>query len=230
MDKEKILVVDDEYHIVELIKFNLEKNGYRVIQAIDGKDALEKAKEEKPDLIVLDIMLPKIDGIEVCKTLKKDIVTEKISIIMLTAKSEEIDKILGLELGADDYVTKPFSVKELIARIKAVLRRSNELEKNKKKCLTVKDITVDTEKYEVIKNGEKIELTLKEFELLKILVQNKGRVLKRDFLLDKIWGYEFYGDTRTVDVHIRHLRKKIKDNDKELRYIETIRGVGYKIS
>jgi two-component system alkaline phosphatase synthesis response regulator PhoP len=229
MNYGKILVVDDEEHIVELIKFNLEKNGYKVVTAFNGNDALKLAKDEKPDLIVLDLMLPGIDGIEICKILKRDEDTEKIPIIMLTARGEETDKILGLELGADDYVTKPFSVKELIARIKAVLRRSSEVNKKQESIIKIRDIVIDTEKHEVTKNGKALELTLKEFEVLKILALNKGKVLSRDFLLDEVWGYDYYGETRTVDVHIRHLRRKIEDDDKDPKYIETIRGVGYRM-
>ncbi|EOD01275.1 response regulator [Caldisalinibacter kiritimatiensis] len=225
----KILVVDDEEHIVELINFNLEKHGYKVVTAFNGKDAFKKVKEESPDLIVLDLMLPEIDGIDVCKMLKKDSDTEKIPIIMLTARSEETDKVLGLELGADDYVTKPFSVKELIARIKAVLRRSSDANKKEQPVIKIGDIVIDTEKHEVTKKDQVLELTLKEFEVLKLLASNRGKVLSRDFLLDEVWGYDYYGETRTVDVHIRHLRRKIEDNDKDPKYIETIRGVGYKM-
>lgn len=231
MNHGKILVVDDEDHIVELIKFNLETNGYEVISAFNGEDAIEKAIDEKPDLIILDLMLPKIDGVEVCKRIKSNIETSNISIIMLTAKSEESDKIVGLETGADDYITKPFSVKELIARVNAVLRRSPSYKTQKNDAITIKigDIVIDDEKHEVIKAGKKVELTLKEFELLRILALNKGKVLSRNKLLDEVWGYEYFGDTRTVDVHIRHIRKKIEDDDKLSKYIETIRGIGYKM-
>ncbi len=225
----KILVVDDEEHIVELLKFNLENNGYDVLTAYDGNEALRKTKEKLPDLILLDLMLPKIDGIEVCRELKLNNITNDIPIIMLTAKGEETDKVLGLEIGADDYITKPFSIRELMARIKSVLRRSKKNREQKKNIIIIDDITIDVEKHEVTKNNEKIELTLKEFELLRILSNNRGKVLSRDFLLDKVWGYDYYGETRTVDVHIRHLRKKIEDDDKKYRYIETVRGIGYKI-
>lgn len=229
MNYGKILVVDDEEHIVELIKYNLESNGYNIITASDGKEAYEIAIREKPNLILLDIMLPVLGGIEVCKKLKEDKNTEHIPIIMLTAKSEEIDKVLGLEIGADDYITKPFGIRELIARIKAVLRRSNskvaEVEE-KLEVIELGDIIIDTDKHEVSVDNKIIELTFKEFQLLKVLAKNKGKVLSRNYLLDKIWGYDFYGETRTVDVHIRHLRKKLNcDNG----LIETIRGVGYKI-
>lgn len=230
-----ILVIEDEINIQELIKYNLEKNGYKVILADDGISGMNEAFANVPDLILLDIMLPGLDGLEVCKRLRMDKRTKKIPIFMLTAKSEELDKVLGLELGADDYITKPFSIKELIARIRAAMRRLGE-EGNEEivstasaTTLRVKDIDIDTEKYEVRKNGEKIVLTLKEFELLKMLVMNKGKVMTRDFLLDKIWGYDYAGETRTVDVHIRHIRQKIQDEEGSNQLIETIRGVGYRV-
>ncbi|HWQ30217.1 MAG TPA: response regulator transcription factor [Negativicutes bacterium] len=230
-----ILVIEDETNIQELIKYNLEKSGYKVILADDGVSGLNEALANVPDLILLDIMLPGLDGLEVCKKLRMDKRTKKTPIFMLTAKSEELDKVLGLELGADDYITKPFSIKELIARIRAARRRLGE-EGNEEiistvsgTTLRVRDIDIDTEKYEVRKNGEKITLTLKEFELLKVLVVNKGKVMTRDFLLDKIWGYDYAGETRTVDVHIRHIRQKIKDEEGSNQMIETIRGVGYRI-
>lgn len=229
MAKEKILVVDDEVHIIELLKYNLELDGYEVIIAQTGKEAIRKASEEKPNLILLDVMLPEMDGFDVCKHLSKANDTERIPIIMLTAKGEELDKILGLELGADDYITKPFSVRELLARIKAVLRR-NFKEKKVSKIIDVSDLLIDMDKHEVRKQGKKVDLTLKEFELLRLLVINRGKVLARDFLLDKIWGYEYYGETRTVDVHIRHLRQKIEDDDKNPKFIETVRGIGYKFT
>jgi two-component system alkaline phosphatase synthesis response regulator PhoP len=229
MEKKTVLVVDDEQHIIELIQFNLESNGYEVITSENGEDAIVIAEEEMPDVIILDLMLPGIDGFEACKRIRNNEKTRKIPIIMLTAKGEEMDKVLGLELGADDYLTKPFSVRELIARIKAVLRRFEEMPKDVMKIIKVNDIVIDAEKHEVMKNGELIELTLKEFELLKILARNRRKVLSRNFLLDEVWGYDYFGETRTVDVHIRHLRKKIEDNDKYPIYIETIRGIGYKM-
>lgn len=229
MAKEKVLIIDDEEHIVELIKYNLESNGYDTVVAYNGMDGIEIAKVEKPSLIILDLMLPIMDGLEVCKNLRKDETTRPIPIIMLTAKSEEIDKILGLELGADDYITKPFSVRELVARIKAVLRRSlNDVEKSA--TFKFSDVVIDYDKHLVMKGEEKVDLTLKEYELLDILVKNKGKVLKRDILLDKIWGYEYVGETRTVDVHIRHLRQKLEDDDKNPVYIETVRGIGYRFN
>lgn len=228
MNYGKILVVDDENHIVELIKFNLEANGYEVISAFNGEEAIEKVSDEKPDLVILDLMLPKIDGIEVCRKVKGNNDTSHISIIMLTAKSDETDKIVGLEIGADDYMTKPFSVKELMARVKAVLRRNNSND-DLNNTIKIGDIVIDDEKHEVIKAGKKVELTLKEFELLKVLALSRGKVLSRNILLDEVWGYDYFGDTRTVDVHIRHIRKKIENDDKNPEYIETIRGIGYKM-
>jgi two-component system alkaline phosphatase synthesis response regulator PhoP len=235
---QRILVIEDEMHIQELIKYNLEKNNFVVTLSDNGVDGLHQAMKGDFDLVLLDLMLPGFDGIEICKRMRGDKRTRKTPIIMLTAKSEEFDKVLGLELGADDYMTKPFSVKELIARIRAALRRvdTNEedevqaVKENTDILLTYQDITLNKEKYEVRKGGEKLVLTLKEFELLKMLIENKGRVLTRDSLLDKIWGYDYAGETRTVDVHIRHLRQKIHDEDGSNQMIETIRGVGYKIN
>ena len=228
MADEKILVVDDEEHIQELIKFNLEKNGYKVILADNGIDAIKLAEEHMPQLMLLDLMLPGMDGLDVCKEIRKDSSMANMPIIMITAKGEEIDKIIGLELGADDYVTKPFSVRELVARIKAILRRSTM--QIVEKTFKVGNLDIDFGKHEVLKSEIKIDLTLKEFELLEILITNKGRVITRDFLLDKIWGYEYVGETRTVDVHIRHLRQKIEDDDKNPIYIQTIRGIGYRFN
>ena len=226
MANEKVLIVDDELHIVELLKYNLETNGYKVIYALNGKDGLSMVFDKKPDLVLLDLMLPEIDGLDVCKEIKKNKETENIPVIMLTAKGEEFDKILGLELGADDYVTKPFSVRELLARIKAVLRRKNK--NDAENLISIGKLVINMDKHEVIKSGIKIDLTLKEFELLSLLAVNRGKVLTRDFLLDKVWGYEYYGETRTVDVHIRHLRQKIEEDDTNPVYIETVRGIGYK--
>lgn len=228
MAGEKILVVDDEPHIVQLITFNLEKNGYKVISADNGIDGLKMAKNEMPQLVLLDLMLPELDGYDVCREIRRDNNISSMPVIMTTAKSEELDKVLGLELGADDYITKPFSVRELVARVKAVLRRT-KIEYNDK-MYKFSDILIDFQKHEVIKDNKKIELTLKEFELLEVLIKNKGRVMTRDFLLDKIWGYEYIGETRTVDVHIRHLRQKIEEDDKNPKYIETIRGIGYRFN
>lgn len=228
MSKYKILAVDDEEHIQELLKFNLENSGYYVTCCGNGIEALSYAKSLKPDLILLDVMLPGIDGYEVCKEIRKDNSISNLPIIMITAKSEELDKILGLELGADDYITKPFSIRELLARVKALLRRTaiQPIDKSFK----FDNIVIDFEKHEVLKEGKRIDLTLKEFEVFEILIKNKGRVITRDYLLEKVWGYEYIGETRTVDVHIRHLRQKIEDDDKIPKYIETIRGVGYRFN
>lgn len=226
----KVLVVDDEEHIVELVKFNLETEGFDVEVAYDGLDGFVKARETKPDLIFLDWMLPGISGIDILKKIRSDKELSNTPVIMLTAKNMESDKIQGLDVGADDYITKPFSVKEVLARTNAVLRRYSGVPKSSESVLILNDVKVDLQKHEVTKSEQKLELTLKEFELLKMLLQNRGRVLSRNHLLDKIWGYEYYGETRTVDVHIRHLRKKIEDESKGERFIETIRGVGYKIN
>ena len=225
--EEKILVIDDEMHIVELLKFNLEVNGYIVDYSLDSFEGYHKAKELKPNLILLDWMLPNISGIDLLKKIRSDETLEQIPVIMLTAKNMEEDKLEGLEDGADDYITKPFSVKEVLARITSVLRRYKYTSNEKIEVLKADDIQVNVNKHIVTKNGQEIELTLKEFQILKLLIENKGNVLTRTFLLDKIWGYDYYGETRTLDVHIRHLRKKIGDNDSKL--IETVRGVGYKI-
>lgn len=229
MASEKILVVDDEDHIVELISYNLINSGYSVLTANNGIDAVRIAKEDNPNLILLDLMIPGLDGYDVCKAIRSDVNTKNISIIMLTAKGEELDKILGLELGADDYITKPFSIRELLARIKAILRRTKSLSESEEiyKC---NDMCINFERREVTILDNKIDLTLKEFELLEILVKNRGKILTRETLLDKIWGYEYVGETRTIDVHIRYLRKKIEVDDKNPRFIETIRGVGYRFN
>lgn len=228
MADEKILIVDDEENILELIKFNLQALGYEVLTLNNGSDALNVIRQEKPKLVLLDLMLPGMDGYDICKEIRKDSSISYIPVIMITAKGEELDKILGLELGADDYVSKPFSVRELLARVKAVLRRTSTqiIESSYK----FGEIAIDFQKHEVLKSSNKIDLTLKEFELLEILIKNKGRVMTRDFLLDKIWGYEYVGETRTVDVHIRHLRQKIEEDDKSPKFIETIRGIGYRFN
>ncbi|NLC66396.1 MAG: response regulator transcription factor [Clostridium sp.] len=229
MNTETILIIDDEKHIIELIEYNLKSSGYNTLHALNGKEGLSKAKTEKPSLILLDLMLPIMDGIEVCKEIRMDDDIKDIPIIMLTAKSEEVDKIIGLELGADDYITKPFSVRELLARIKAVLRRINK-DEEENKTFKFSDVVIDYDKHEVTKNDLIVDLTLKEFELIDMLVKNRGKVLKREEILDEIWGYGYVGETRTVDVHIRHLRKKLENNDKYPEYIETVRGIGYRFS
>ena len=229
MASEKILVVDDEDHIVELISYNLINSGYSVLTANNGIDAVRIAKEDNPNLILLDLMIPGLDGYDVCKAIRSDVNTKNISIIMLSAKGEELDKILGLELGADDYITKPFSIRELLARIKAILRRTKSLSESEE-IYRCNDMCINFERREVTILDNKIDLTLKEFELLEILVKNRGKILTRETLLDKIWGYEYVGETRTIDVHIRYLRKKIEVADKNPRFIETIRGVGYRFN
>lgn len=229
MANEKILVVDDEEHIVELIKYNLLSSGYDVITCNNGIDAVNLAMNERPNLILLDLMIPGKDGYDVCKDIRSKADIKNTSIIMLTAKSEEFDKILGLELGADDYITKPFSVRELLARVKAVLRRIN-VKEEQNDIVVFGELAANFEKREIRIKGNKIDLTLKEFELLEMLIKNRGKILRREMLLDKIWGYEYIGETRTVDVHIRYLRKKIEDDDKNPKFIETIRGVGYRFN
>jgi two-component system, OmpR family, alkaline phosphatase synthesis response regulator PhoP len=228
----KILVVDDEEHILTLIKFNLEQAGFQVVTAIDGDEALQKAIDEKPELIVLDLMLPKKDGMEVCKELRLQRNTTPI--LMVTAKDDEFDKVLGLELGADDYMTKPFSPREVVARVKAILRRSKITEtpvpvSEETDALVIADLKILPEYYEAYFQGQILELTPKEFELLLYLTKNKGRVLTRDQLLSAVWNYDFAGDTRIVDVHISHLREKIEQDSKKPVYIKTIRGLGYKL-
>jgi len=225
-----ILIVDDEQHILELLKFNLRKEGYNTFEADSGIQALEILKNNKVDLVILDIMMSDKDGYEVLKEIRFNRDTKNLPVILLSAKSEEIDKILGLELGADDYITKPFSVKELVVRVKALLRRVESLKPEVEDKVKFGDVEVDFAKRTVKKNNQDVPLSFKEFELLKLLIENKGRVLDRDFILQRVWGYEFDGDTRTVDVHIRFLRRKLEDDEKNPRYIETVRGVGYRFN
>lgn len=231
--KKKVLVVEDEQSIITLLQYNLQQAGYEVITAMDGERGLELAIGEKPHLIVLDLMLPKLDGIEVCKQLRQEKVD--IPILMLTAKDDEFDKVLGLELGADDYMTKPFSPREVVARVKAILRRtqtsvdSDSVDKKNTDQITIGSLRILPEYFEAYFHEEALELTPKEFELLVYLVKNKGRVLTRDQLLSAVWNYDFAGDTRIVDVHISHLREKIERDTKKPTYIKTIRGLGYKL-
>ena len=224
--REKILIVEDEKDIIKMLEYNLKKEGFKVIDARDGEDALDLAVRAYPDLILLDLMLPGIDGLEVCKSLKKEAKTASIPIIMLTAKSQESDKVVGLELGADDYISKPFSPRELIARIKAVLRRATEKEKLPE-IFQAGDLRIDFARISVTVKGKAVTLTAKEFELLKTLLKAKGRVLSRDYLLDTIWGFDHAMEiqTRTVDVHIRTLRKKLKS---EAGKIVTVKNYGYR--
>lgn len=225
----KILIVDDEKPISDIVKFNLEKEGFEVVTAYDGEEALQKVEEENPDLIVLDLMLPKIDGLEVCREVRK---TRDTPIIMVTAKDQEIDKVLGLELGADDYVTKPFSNRELVARVKANVRRQTsnqnaEPAKEDTNDIEVGDLIVHPDAYIVSKRGETIELTHREFELLHYLAQHIGQVMTREHLLETVWGYDYFGDVRTVDVTVRRLREKIEDSPSHPNFLVTRRGVGY---
>lgn len=230
MDKKKILVVDDERAIGDILKINLEREGYAVAVAMDGEEGANMALSLNPDLVLLDVMLPKMDGFEVCKKIRRE---SEVPIVMLTARTEEIDKILGLELGADDYVTKPFSVRELMARVKANLRRTVSKENipdTEENTIKIGEITINTASYELRKSGKVIELTLREFELVKYLAESPNRIFSRETLLEKVWGYEYYGDMRTVDVTVRRLREKIEDDPGEPRYIMTRRGVGYYFS
>ena len=224
----KILIVEDEANIRQLVRYNLEKEGFQVMEAADGLQGLRTAQREKPDLVLLDLMLPGMDGLEVCPTLKGAPVTAALPIIMLTAKAEEVDKIIGLELGADDYMTKPFSPRELTARIKAVLRRSQK-ETALPGELQVGRLRFNFSRYEVSMGGVKLELTPKEYELLKMLATNLGKVFTREQLLEKVWGYEYFGDTRTVDVHVRHLRAKMAADPATADMLETVRGFGYRL-
>ena len=220
--KEKILVVDDETDILTLLEYNLEKAGFKVISADDGPDAIDITKRERPNLIILDIMLPSMEGTEVCKILKSGDATRHIPIIMLTAKGEEVDRVVGFELGADDYITKPFSPRELILRVKAVLKRGQEQEA---KIINAGPVTIDVERSLATANGKTLKLTATEFNLLLELAKTGGRVLSRDTLLDRVWGTEVYITDRTVDTHIRRLREKL---GKVSKYIETVRGFGYR--
>ena len=223
----KVLVVDDEENIRTLVHFNLEKAGYAVEVASNGKEALDQIAISKPELVILDLMLPVIDGLDVCRQLKGKPSTSSIPIIMLTAKSEEVDRVIGLELGADDYMTKPFGPRELMARIKAVLRRI-VIPDNSRKKISIGNLSINLTNYAAYLSDKKLELTLKEFELLCLLVQNPNQAFSREKLLENIWGYEYYGDTRTVDVHIRHLRFKLESAPEIAGAIETVRGVGYR--
>ena len=225
----KILIIEDEPNIRELVSYNLKAGGFLPLEAEDGISGMEMAETMNPDLILLDIMLPGKDGYEICKELRS--AGHKTPIIMMTAKTDEVDKVLGLEFGADDYISKPFGVRELMARIKAVLRRfeGNGSDAPTGETLSVEDILIDIGRHEVSVDGRKVDLTMKEFELLTFLARNRGRAFSRDELLDKVWGINYLGESRTVDVHIRHLRKKMSALGDEDKYIETIRGKGYKM-
>lgn len=224
---QKILVVDDEKPILDIISFNLDKEGFAVIEASDGEEALKKALSLSPDLVLLDVMLPKMSGFDVLKKIREK---SMVPVLMLTAKEEEVDKVLGLELGADDYITKPFKMRELIARIKANLRRTSAQEASAKEpsdILKAGDLEISFERYEVKKDGKVVDLTFREFELLKFLSTQAGKIFTREVLLEKVWGYEYYGDVRTVDVTIRRLREKIEEDAANPVHVMTKRGVGY---
>jgi phosphate regulon transcriptional regulator PhoB len=227
MDTPKhILVVEDEADLVELISYNLKKEGFSVASAMDGETALSKIKKERYDLVVLDLMLPGIQGMELCRILRSDPKTETLPIIMLTAKGEEVDKILGLEMGADDYITKPFSPRELVARVKAVLRRSLE-KPSPERVLNVGELVIDKERYTVTIKGKPMKLSAKEFKLLLFLAERRGKVFNRERLLDAVWSDESFVEPRTVDVHIRRLRAQIEEDPAHPKYIKTLRGIGY---
>ena len=236
----KVLIVDDEQAIIDVLVYNLKKEGYETLEATDGITAVNMALEQKPDLMLLDIMLPKLDGLSVCKRVKNYL---NIPILMLTAKDAEIDKIVGLELGADDYITKPFSVRELMARVKANLRKNEvsnvkkeavpqieEVETKKENSIKVNDLELDLDRFEVKVRGDIIDLTLREFEVLKFLAAQPGQVITRETLLEKVWGYEYYGDIRTVDVTVRRIREKIEKDTSSPKILITKRGVGYYIA
>ncbi|MCL2140458.1 MAG: response regulator transcription factor [Dehalococcoidia bacterium] len=227
----RVLVVEDDQTLSGVLKYNLSKEGYLVLSAVDGAQALEVARTENPDIILLDIMMPKLNGLEVCRILRKE---SNIPILMLTAKSEEVDRVVGLELGADDYMSKPFGVHELMARVKAMLRRCqmNQTDNTKAEAnsiiLRTGNIEIDELRHTISVNDKFIEFTPREFELMAFLIRNRGRVFRREQLLDKVWGYDYAGDTRTVDVHISWLRQKIENNPQKPTRLVTIRGVGYK--
>lgn len=224
----KILIVEDDRNLLDTLKYNLRKEGYDVVAAVDGAEALDVARREKPDLIILDIMLPKLSGFEVCRILRKEMT---IPILMLTARTEEVDKIVGLEIGADDYMTKPFSMRELLARLGAMLRRAEMAVQltGGEKVLRIDDLEIDTARHQAFLRRTALELSPKEFDLLAFLAKNKGFVFSREQLLEKVWGYDYAGDTRTVDVHIRWLRQKIESDPAKPEHVVTVRGVGYKL-
>jgi two-component system OmpR family response regulator len=229
MASAKILIVEDDQNLLDTLKYNLLQDGYDVVTAVDGLQALEVAREEEPDLIVLDIMLPELSGYEVCRILRKESI---VPILMLTAKIEEIDKIVGLEIGADDYMTKPFSMRELLARIRAMLRRTTMAEPHpadEQPVLKVADLEMDLARHQARLGGSELDLTPKEFDLLAFLARNKGFVFSRGQLMEKVWGYDYAGDTRTVDVHIRWLRQKIEADPSDPCRLITVRGAGYKL-
>jgi len=230
MSDKKILIVEDDRNLLDTLVYNIKKEGYDVVTSINGEEAVESARKENPDLIILDIMLPKLNGLEVCRILRKEMT---VPILMLTARNEEVDKIIGLEVGADDYMTKPFSMRELIARIRAMLRRAGMTvaqPDSVEKTIKIGTLEVDTERHRITVSGKELELSPKEYDLLVFLAVNKGFVFTREQLLEKVWGYDFAGDTRTIDVHIRWLRQKIESNPSKPETLITVRGAGYKLA
>ena len=223
----RVLIVDDEKAIVDILEFNLQRDGYETLKAYDGPEGLRMAREENPDLLLLDIMLPGMDGFEVCRTLRGE--GNDVPIVMITAREEETDKVFGLEIGADDYVTKPFSMRELLARVKANMRRTAvpAPEQGSGDMIRMRDIIIDPNRHTVIKNGVELDLTQREYELVKFLAQNPGKVVSRQELMSEVWQYEYFGDLRAVDVAVRRLREKLEDNPAEPAYVLTKRGVGY---
>jgi len=227
-ENRKILLVEDDRNLLDALKYNMLKEGYTVFAAGDGAEGLDIARREKPDLIILDVMLPSISGFEVCRILRKE---TSVPILILSARADETDKVVGLDIGADDYVTKPFNLRELLARVRALLRRSETAESHEESQAVLKtgDVEIDASRHRVSKAGKTLELTPKEFDMLVYLAKNKGLVMSRDQLLEKVWGYDFPGDTRTVDVHVRWLREKIEDDPNTPKLLVTVRGVGYKL-
>jgi two-component system OmpR family response regulator len=229
MTAAKILIVEDDQNLLATLKYNLLKESYDVITAVDGAQAIEIARNEKPELIVLDVMLPKLSGFEVCRILRKEMT---VPVLMLTAKTEEVDKIVGLEIGADDYMTKPFSMRELLARVRAMFRRADMSKlqpASEQENLKIGDLEIDIGRHQVLRRGSPLDLTPKEYELLAFLAKNKGFVFSREQLLEKVWGYDYAGDTRTIDVHIRWLRQKIENDPAHPKNLLTVRGAGYKL-
>jgi len=227
MNAKKILVVDDEKLIVDSLRYSLRKEGYEVVVAYEGPEAIAQVHSEKPDLIVLDLMLPGMDGWEVCRTIRQE---STVPILMLTARGEEMDRVIGLEIGADDYLVKPFSFRELLARIRATLRRAGYVKPPETEMLTIGSITLDPASHRVLREGHEIELTRKEYDLLYVLMERAGRVIPRNEIIDLVWDTDWIGDTRTLDVHIRRLREKIEATPGKPRYVQTVRGVGYRFA
>jgi DNA-binding response OmpR family regulator len=222
----KILIVEDEPTLVATLRYNFEREGFQVTTATDGELAISAARDERPDIIILDLMLPKMDGLEVCRVLRRDMATP---ILMLTAKADEVDKVVGLEIGADDYVTKPFGMRELTARVRSLLRRAEQQPQSDSEILSVGDVTVDTARRQAFRADQPLPLKPKEYELLAFMLRNRGRAFTRDQLLNQVWGYDFAGDSRTVDVHVRWLREKIEEEPSKPARLITVRGTGYRL-